>query len=237
MTERAKSPDYVLLDLDRTLLNTEAVMLSYVKLIGRYDANLSNRLYWAWRQAEDMNESFDARAYLDEEVMMERSRQDAVDQFDQAFATASHDDEDFLNNGAAELLQGLEQRQIPHGILTYGSPTWQGLKLSVSGLGDLPHLVTQQRQKGRVITSWAAANGEIKLPTKLTKRYRLIGNRTLTSVILVDDRLEALVGLPAAVDGYWYTDKESKPEVCIASEAGKSQIGIINHLQQVLDIV
>ncbi len=237
MTERFKTPDYVLLDLDRTLLNTEAAMADYVALIRQHDANLSNRLYWAWRQAEDSNESFDARRFLIEEVVMERVPQSTVDQFDKLFSIPDQVDYSYLNDGAGELLQALDERQVPHGVLTYGSVEWQTLKLQASGLDALPHIVTQQRAKGRVLTSWMQPSGEIKLPKKLTDRYKALGGGTLSSVVLVDDKLEALVGLPDGVTGYWYTDKVATKSARITTVVGDVELGIVTDLRQILGII
>lgn len=95
----------------------------------------------------------------------------------------------YLLPGAKELLRFLDDFLIAHGILTYGDSVWQELKLRAARLDQVPYLITDDKAKGRLISSWNQ-EGVYRLPAEL-------GAGEYQHLMLVDDRIHSFEGASA----------------------------------------
>lgn len=97
--------------------------------------------------------------------------------------------QDLLLSGASELLDSLKSCGIAYGILTYGELSWQQLKLRATRLDLEPHLIVNNKLKGKIIAGWRSG-GEYCLPREL-------GGGRYQKLVLVDDRLYSFAEAPA----------------------------------------
>lgn len=198
MLEKSNGDVFIALDLDRTLFNTSAYADIYIDLVAQTNPELADRTRQAQIAAESVGESFYVRRYIGQ-----NTSEELVHDLDNRIIAAC-EGTDLLNPGASDLLTYLEWKGYNYGILTYGEPVSQELKLQASHLGAVPFLVTSQPNKGALISDWRDQDSdEFMVPSELTG----LGRAALFSgVALVDDRARSFVGLPDhnRVRGYHY---------------------------------
>lgn len=188
---------YIILDLDRTLLNTEMIGLMYEAIIRQKDARLADDLLLAKKEVESRGISFDLHDFVKKSV----SHDTQVD-FDKHLIEQCSQ-QSVLNDGATQLLGSLKQRDVAHGILTFGNPGWQKLKLEASGLDYLPALISGERHKSHLIRSWQTVNGDFVLPDELAG-HEMGTSQLVSSIVLIDDKAVSFQDLPMNVTGIWY---------------------------------
>ncbi len=94
----------------------------------------------------------------------------------------------FYVDEAEGLIAEINTRGIDFGIMTYGDPEYQRLKLEFMGLSDVPVLVTSEPgAKASLIGSWRQeGSGAFAIPDAL-------GGCEAELVMLVDDKLDELI--------------------------------------------
>ncbi len=106
---------------------------------------------------------------------------------------------DLLLPHTRELLAILAERQLPHGIITYGvEEAWQLTKLEITGLLDIPHLVTHTEEKGKLLTGWKLDDGSFGIPPALDAG--LVPPK-VSRIIFLDDKAKSFWGIPEGVEG------------------------------------
>lgn len=114
------------------------------------------------------------------------------------FLRRAHEREALLPH-ARELLQILDERSLPYGIVTYGvEEAWQLIKLEAAKLLYVPHLVTHIEEKGQLLTGWKQSDGSFLIPPALTQDFETI---RVNEIILVDDKAKSFWGTPEGVRG------------------------------------
>lgn len=226
MHENVNPKNFFVLDLDRCLLDLNETMLRYNELVTQQYSSLGARLDRASRTAVASSDSFDTYKYLAAELG-DRAVEDLNAMFVKSVENSS-----LLNAGAKELIEYLTSSEHEYGILTYGSLRWQEFKLRASGLSRIPHLITDQKEKGRLIASWRQPSGEFIVPDQLLAQFGQSG--IFSSVILVDDKPDSFTGLPAGARGYLYRNPRYKT---LPSQQGgiSGAVTIIDDLRQVVD--
>lgn len=226
MIENVEPKNFFVLDLDRCLLDLDETMRRYSELVTQYHPSLGARLDWACTEAESNGDSFDVYKYLVNELDKE-----AIEDLNRFFITMV-ENENLLNAGAGELTENLALSKHEYGILTHGSLRWQTLKLRASGLDRVPHLITAQKEKGRLIASWRQANGEFLVPNQLLTQFGQ--SAIFSSVILVDDKADSFTGLPPGAHGYLYRNPHYKT---LPSQRGdiSGAVTIIDDFRQVVN--
>ena len=148
--------DFVVIDLDRTLIDNNVLMQLLYESLGGNDAADAQKKLQELRQKELANRgnSFDVLSALGEiwgidskfvNVLIER--------------IVSHPDAlGIVVEGTAEMLEELKQGGVLHGIVTYGeNKNWQDMKVEILrriiGLdsADTPHSVTSVKAKAHYI--------------------------------------------------------------------------------------
>lgn len=186
--------EFWLLDLDRTLLNLDALVQSLYDVLDETGVMPSHEIRQKRTQVEDDGGSFSPVA-----VIMEYGGESLWRTVQQRLIECA-DQNRLRLPGATELLRRLDTDQHDYAIVTYGVPAWQRLKLQLSGFGSVPYLIIDTPRKGKLIDSWRHDDGYFILPAALGKTGETI---CTASLVLVDDKQLAFDGLPTQVRGYW----------------------------------
>lgn len=188
MSERSST--FYIIDLDRTLFDTNKASQMIVEEIAKIDESVVSEIQRQITEFTNLGSSFSIRdstiALIGEEKtsivetrFMERAWQEGV----------------FLE-GAEDLLAAISASGASFGILTYGSPAGQLTKLKAAKLDTLPYIITDQSHKGSLIRSWQQDNGSFVLPEEY-------GLKVVERLVFIDDRLFSFDGLPERAIGYW----------------------------------
>lgn len=182
---------YYILDLDRTLLDTHAAADMMRDATSWSNASLAGELTQKIEDSSLFGEGFSLRDFIVEKV-----GEEGLVAIEAKYRELMLN-KDVLMPGARELMEFIQSLPDTNfGILTYGSPTGQSLKIEASGLGAIPYLVTQETFKGDLITSWRIQPGMYQLPEEL-------GGKTTSQIVFVDDKPFSFKGLAADCRGYW----------------------------------
>lgn len=182
---------FYILDLDKTLYDTTASIDVMRGVVGLHDTQLAAALERRFEEYERLGESFSMRDFIVEQVGEEEMRKIEVKFHD--FAGTR----DLLLPSARELIRYIGSlEQTACGILTYGSPLGQAMKIkAVADLEAIPFLVTSETYKGEQIATWRLPNGGYRLPDEL-------GGMVAQSIVFVDDKPFSFKGLPIDCLGY-----------------------------------
>ena len=187
---------FYVLDLDRCLANTEKLQAFLQRIIERELGILPEEMNLARREYERAGGSFDTAGYVmgvldGKGIDGPALWHDITRIFIQEAQT-----QDMLEPYAAELLVQLRRAGARFGIVTYGSDAWQLTKLEAAGLGDIPHIVTHDVAKARLIASWQSPEGFL-IPTLLAGGKPLLARQ----LVFIDDKPISFIGLPVGVHG------------------------------------
>lgn len=187
---------FYVLDLDRCLANTEKLQAFLQHVIERELGILPEEMNLARREYERAGGSFDTAGYVMGVLDGKGIDGPAVWHDITRMFIQEAETQDMLEPYAAELLRRLRSVGARFGIVTYGSDAWQLTKLEAAGLGDIPHIVTHDQAKARLIASWQSAEGFLLPPL-------LGGGRALLAqqLVFIDDKPVSFIGLPVGVQG------------------------------------
>jgi len=182
---------FYILDLDRTLLDTLAAGDVMRDAASWSNIGLADQITQKIADSTLFGEGFSLRDFIVEQV-----GEEGMAKVEQKYRELILD-RDVLLPGARELIQYISDLpDTDFGILTYGSPSGQALKIEASGLGAIPFLVTQETFKGDLISSWRDQQGVYHLPGEM-------GGNTAEHIVFVDDKPFSFKGLAADCRGYW----------------------------------
>jgi len=114
-----------------------------------------------------------------------------------------------LEPGALELIDYLRSQDYQHCIMTFGDEQWQTTKIVAAGLSDTTTLVVGHERKSHIISQWQdRATGKFNIPGEcFTSKTPKLANE----VVLIDDKLNAFVGLSEDALGYLVSRDKSTP--------------------------
>jgi FMN phosphatase YigB (HAD superfamily) len=197
MSNQTNKQVYWCLDFDRCLGNVDVLFAHYVAALEENGLITPSEVSAARQEVEATKGSFDLIGYLrhvesisDEQLLIT----------DELFIDKVKGDSTVRLPGAADLLAFLaSEHRGAFGIMTYGDPHWQLLKIKAAGLANLPRLVVSSPHKAREISTWYdAASQSYRLPTALAGVVK-----TADEVVLVDDKIAAFEGMHVQTRGYW----------------------------------
>jgi len=181
---------YYILDLDRTIFDTVKATILMEGVVALHDASLAASLGSKFEETNALGESFSIRDFIAESVGEEETLK--IQEKYKAAAIG----QDLLMPGARELMAYIHTLEHDmFGIMTYGSPLGQAMKIQAAGLGDVPTLITQETFKGAEIATWRQADGLYHMPTEL-------GGVTAKEIVFIDDKPFSFKGLPVDCRGY-----------------------------------
>jgi len=186
---------FYILDLDRCLVNTDRLQALLQRIIERETPIGTGTLNEVREAYEAAGGSFDTASYMKD--FFDSQSEDGQELWNRIARLAIEESqgEDMLLPYAAELLARLRSENVAFGIVTYGGNMWQETKIAASGLGEIPHIVTPIKEKGRLLTSWKQDDGSFILPGPLGGG-RVINAKTL---VFIDDKPISFMGIPDGV--------------------------------------
>lgn len=192
---------FYIIDFDRTLVDSDTLLEIFISVASQYGDISYEQIKKIDIDKKSKGISFDAAEYVHEALSKSGS-----------FAQWSQLEQHYrwecrarsvLMPGAAQLLDSLQVSTRQYGILTYGDPMWQKLKLSASGLGRVPRIVTTQKTKGGLIAGWQNDDNLFELPDEF-------GGGLATRIILIDDKAMSFEGFPGEPSrGYHVMDNKT----------------------------
>jgi FMN phosphatase YigB (HAD superfamily) len=195
---------FYILDLDRTLFDTIAGAELLTDIAFSYDAALGRELRIHTDELLVAKTSFSVHDFI-----RDFSGEEAAEKVREAFLQEAAS-RDLLLDGARELIDFLKDQGARMGILTYGSPEGQSVKIVAAGLDSIPHLITSESKKGRLLSSWYKS-GSYELPPEYGGEAE--------ELVLVDDKVISFTDFPEAnARGYWIrTDIDAVAAAPVAS--------------------
>jgi phosphoserine phosphatase len=217
---------YYLLDLDRCLINTNALHMVFDEIVRGTGILDVNDIIAAKKLVEDSSGgSFDTAEFVRTELK-KRGQLDKWNDIEKEFIVASQD-YDYLMPGARELIDLLTSRRQNFGVITYGGAVWQQVKMQAAGIDSIPHIITSQKNKGLLISEWVEDGC---VPNELECV-------PFDNVVLVDDKVVSFNGFPSSrAIGYQVrtgvdivVDETLLPENVVSVESLYDVISIFEH--------
>lgn len=226
MGKLESSSKFVIVDLDRTLVDSDKLLEIFIEISNQYITIPQEQIEAADQDVKRRGDSFDTAGFVRD--YLKAAGQDTVwDSLTQKFIRESRN-LNYLLPGAAELLEFLNESGLKYGILTYGNPLWQHLKLSASGFNHVPRIVMEQKEKGRLISSWFVGDDFIA-PNEF-------GGGRFDSVVLIDDKAVSFDEYPGEPShGIWVLDPANE----LPSQRGSvpSNVRRVNSLAGVIELI
>lgn len=219
---------FYILDFDRCIGDTDKLFDAFERTIVNHTGLTAWSLRNVRHEVEAVGDSFDTATYVRAQLHLE-NQEAKWQELEQDFVSSCKE-KNMLNPGARELIDWLKEHNFPYGILTYGEPTWQKLKLRAAGLGDMPQLITDNKHKGSLIQTWRQSDGFFTLPQEL-------GAGKYASLVLIDDKAVSFDNFPSyPSEGYWVLAKNR----VLPSQEGSvptnvQRVASLRELKKVLD--
>jgi len=189
---------FYVVDFDRTTADSDKLLEVFLSIVDQYLDLPREQIEAADADVKARGDSFDTASYVRNYL----ADHDEMEKWDQLTKQFIHESRslNMLMSGASELLQYFDENKIKYGILTYGNPLWQHLKLSAAGFNHVRRIVMTTKEKGRLIASWQQSDGSFTLPHEL-------GGNSVGSVVMIDDKAISFEGFPGRPsEGIWVLD-------------------------------
>ena len=180
-----------ILDLDRTLLNTSKLASHLKEVVAKHNGQLAQDINTQLATYAQQKKSFFIFEYI-----AQRVGDDMLSEYVDELNYHTPASELLLPGASERIAFAKSQPGWSVGILTYGLPRDQKIKLKLSGLQMERHLIADRPNKGSILASWKLPNGKYKLPIEF-------GGHTVDTLTLDDDKLVAFNDLPEDVYGQW----------------------------------
>ncbi|GAC1370141.1 MAG: hypothetical protein NVSMB39_2690 [Candidatus Saccharimonadales bacterium] len=208
-------PEALILDFDRTLGDVDAAMARLFMAAENAGVD-TGQIRAAQARVEADGGSFDPLTYvkgaLDEAAYAE---------FCEQFVAAN--EPPILYEDASEFLDMLQERDVPHVILTYGAnPEWQSLKLRASGY-EAGRMIMPHSDKGQEMVNLKGADGMYDFGADDGSSYRA------ETLMLIDDKAKSFASLPDDCSGILLQRGEA-----LLSQQGEvpAQVRTVNSLRE-----
>lgn len=218
-----KSNVFQLIDFDRTLFDTTLLIELFLETIEQDDPVLSAELRQRSEEAYKEERTFLVLRFLREhkgDAWVETFMHDVVE---------SRGIESFMLPGARERLKAADELSAARpawGILTYGDPADQLMKIRLAGLEEHPFHIVTVADKGGLIASWQKDDGTFQLPEEF-------GGGIVDQLTFEDDKLTVFQGTPLGLIGVWVTHREDARLRLV--EADMPNVVIANDLYESLE--
>lgn len=204
-TPALSDAEFYIVDFDRTLVDTDKLNEVFIEVAEQYGAISREQIEKADADMKRTGDSFDTAGYV-RDRLADEGRSDDWEKLEKQFIHESRS-LNYLLPGAAELLEWLASNGKHYGILTYGNPLWQRIKITAAGFNHTRHIIMQQKHKGKFISGWLREDGSFKLPAEM-------GGGSASRIVLIDDKAVSFDEFPGAPSvGYWVCDPAHELEV------------------------
>lgn len=209
-TDKPLLKEFYIVDFDRTLIDSDKIFEVFVEVAKQFIDIPIDRITHAQQEIKSRGDSFDTAGYV-RDCLNQAGRKDDWDKLEKKFIHESRSLNYFMP-GAMALLDWLTTTKKSFGILTYGNPLWQRVKLTATGLQHIRHIIIEQKEKGAFIKNWQYSNGDFGLPDSF-------GGETARKIIMIDDKAVSFKDFPDEPSkGYW---------VLNPSKELPSQLGVV----------
>lgn len=209
--------EFYIVDFDRTLADSDKLLEVFIEIANDYFDIPREQLEKADADIKARGDSFDTARYI-RDHLAEKGESEKWNDLEKRYI---HDSRslNYLMTGATELQNWLAENNKRYGILTYGNPLWQRLKLTAAGFNHVPRIVTEQKHKGRLISSWQQPDGTFAIPHEF-------GGGFAHEIILIDDKAVSFEDFPGEPShGYWVLD----PAHELPSQQGVVPVNVERH--------
>lgn len=216
--------EFYIVDFDRTLVDSDKLLEVFIEIARNYIDISDEQIAKADADVKQRGDSFDTAGYVRDQL----SRRGESEKWSDLEKQFIHESRalNYLLPGAAELLEWLGQNGKNYGILTYGNPLWQRLKLTAAGYNHVQHIILEQKEKGRLISTWQDVSGKFKLP-------EAFGLGSADKIVLIDDKAVSFESFPKTpCIGYWVLDPENE----LPSQQGEVPVNVIR-LHSLYDLI
>lgn len=218
---------FYIVDFDRTLADSDKLLEVFIEISNHYVELPLDQVQKIDADVKAKGDSFDTAKYVRDNL----SAQGKLDQWEKLEKQFIHESRalNMLLPGANELLEYLNKHHKRHGILTYGNPLWQHLKLTASGFNHVRRIVTTNKHKGVFVSSWQQNDGLFHLPQEY-------GGGVAERVVLIDDKAASYDGFPSEPShGYQVLDTAT----ALPAQLGEtpSNVTHVTSLYQVIDLL
>ncbi len=192
--------EFYIVDFDWTLADTDKLNEVFFEIVEQYHAISRNEIVKAREDVQRTGDSFDTAGYVRDRLYDEGRGEEWAD-LEKRYIHESRA-LNYLMPGAAELLEWLAAHGKRYGILTYGNPLWQRLKLTAAGFNHVRHIITEQKEKGKFVHSWQRHDESFRIPDAL-------GGGSAESIVMIDDKAVSFDHFPSEPShGYWVLNPE-----------------------------
>lgn len=199
--ENSNTETFYIVDFDRTLADSDKLLEVFIEVANQYIDIPIEQVRKIDADIKAKGDSFDTAKYVRDNL----SGAGALEQWHKLEKQFIHESRalNMLLPGANELLEHLNKNHMRHGILTYGNPLWQHLKLTASGFNHVRRIVTTNKHKGHFISSWQQEDGSFRLPQEY-------GGGSSRCIVLIDDKAASFDGYPSEPSyGYQVLDEHN----------------------------
>ena len=217
ITSMEKETKFYVVDFDRTLVDSDKLLEVFMEVADRYYKIPREQIEKADADVKARGDSFDTVTFVRDHLKAE----DRSEEWEGLKKHYIHECRSFnmLLPGALELLGWLDKERERYGILTYGNPRWQRIKLSAAGFNHVPHIVMETKEKGRLIKSWQQQDGTFKIPNELN-------GGVAGTIEMIDDKAVSFHDFPDLPSkGYWVCDINNE----LPSQSGEIPSNVTRH--------
>ncbi len=219
--------EFYIVDFDRTLADTDKLNDVFFAIVEQYAIISRQELKKADEDVKRQGDSFDTAGYV-RDKLRDSGRSHDWQRLEKQYIHESHS-LNMLLPGAAELLAYFASHDLRYGILTYGNPLWQRLKLAAAGFNHVPRIIMTNKEKGRLVRSWQQPDKTFVLPSEF-------GGGVADVITMIDDKAVSFGDFPYAPSrGYWVLDSAHE----LPSQQGSVPSNVIRltALTEVMDFI
>lgn len=189
---------FYIVDFDRTLVDSDKLLQVFIEVAQQHGGITREQIEAADVAIKSTGDSFDTAGFVRDHLFAE-GRGEEWDDMEKQFIHESRA-LNYMLTGASELIGYLKLTGSKYGILTYGNPLWQRIKITAAGFNHVPHIIMTQKEKGRLVSSWQREDGLFQLPQEF-------GGGVVEEIVLIDDKAVSFTEYPdVPSQGFWVLD-------------------------------
>ena len=178
---------FYIIDFDRTLADSDKLLEVFIEVVNEFFEIPREQIARADADVKARGDSFDTASFV-RDYLHDHGEGGKWEELEKHFIHQSRS-LNMLLPGAAELLDHLRSTGQRYGILTYGNPLWQHLKLAAAGFNHVSRIVMEQKEKGKFIASWQNEAGQFELPQEF-------GGGQAGRIVMFDDKAVSFDSFP-----------------------------------------